>query len=964
MKMNMKKIISWGMMLAAAFTLTNCAKEIEDPNQQAEKQGYPFEIVASTVDTKTVNDGMATKWDDNDAINLFHAVAGKTDYVTNDEFTIADVETGRFTGTLTEALEAGKSYDWYALYPYNSYIATPGEREVGYVYIGHSKGLNQTGYDNMESLKETICPLYGVAKEVASSETPSITMNHLTSVVAIKVTNTTEELLTIETASLTAEDDIVGSYYIDITQSPVVYTASGEDYVKNTAVVNVSDGTALDKGESATLYLAIKPFTAKAGTSLTLSVNGYAKEPKVLTSDVTFHAGKIKTLTFAYDKVEEPEQPSAWVLTELANIKTGDQVVIVSTKDGNSYAMSNDKGTSSAPQAVKVTYSDNMLSQAPDKNLVWSFEVTNNKYSFYKDSDTWLYCTNTNNGVRVGTNEAKTFVLDAASGYLKHEGTSRFLGVYNSQDWRCYTNTTGNTVDQTFQFFVKTIGVETPEVPMTPELAVDPATVNVAAAGGDAEFSYIVTNPTDGVSVSASTEATWISGFVYSTANKVTFTVAENTETEAREAVVTLSYIGAESKTVTVKQDAKVPEGMKVDVLTRATTGVEGTTYAEWSGKTVATSSAVYAGQSAGGNDAIQLRSNNNNSGIVTTISGGYVKKVVVTWNSNTAADRTLNVYGKNSAYSAATDLYDSNTQGTLLGTIINGTSTELEVTGNYQYIGLRSASGAMYLDEIQITWSPEASDAPVVPELAVNPATVEVAAAGGNAEFGYTVTNPTEGVSVSASTVANWISDFVYSTANKVSFTVAENTATEAREAVVTLSYTGAESKTVTIKQAAAESSEPETPGAEGTHYVKVTSEPTDWSGDYLIVCEYGAVAFDGSLTTLDAVNNTVSVAIEDGKIKATDAMKSSQFTIDASGIVKSASGYYIGQTSNVNGLKSSQSTKYTNTISVNNDGTVNIVSGGAYLRYNSTSGQYRFRYYKSSSYTGQKAIQLYKLN
>lgn len=297
-----KQIISWGMMLAAAFTLTNCAEEIENPNQQPEKQGYPYEIVASTVDTKTVNDGMATKWDDNDAINLFHAVAGTQDYGTNDEFTIADVETGRFTGTLTKGLVAGNSYDWYALYPYNSNIATPGDRTQGYTYIGHSQGLNQTGYDSMASLKETICPLYGVAKAVASSETPSITMNHLTSVVAIKVTNTTEEPLTITTASLTAEEDIVGPYYIDITKNPVVYKAR-EGSVKNTAVVNVSEGTVLDKGDFATLYLAIKPFTAKAGTSLTLSVNNYAKEPKVLTSDVTFHAGKIKTLNFAYDYV-------------------------------------------------------------------------------------------------------------------------------------------------------------------------------------------------------------------------------------------------------------------------------------------------------------------------------------------------------------------------------------------------------------------------------------------------------------------------------------------------------------------------------------------------------------------------------------------------------------------------------------------------------------------------------------
>ena len=143
----------------------------------------------------------------------------------------------------------------------------------------------------------------------------------------------------------------------------------------------------------------------------------------------------------------------------------------------------------------------------------------------------------------------------------------------------------------------------------------------------------------------------------------------------------------------------------KVDVLNRAFTGVSGTSYSSWSGKT-ATSSAVYAGQSAGGNDAIQLRSKNNNSGIITTTSGGKATKVVVSWNSNTSNGRTLNVYGKNSAYEAATDLYDNSTQGTLLDTIVKGTSTELTIDGDYEYIGLRSNIDPMYLDEIQITWS------------------------------------------------------------------------------------------------------------------------------------------------------------------------------------------------------------------------------------------------------------------
>ncbi len=154
-------------------------------------------------------------------------------------------------------------------------------------------------------------------------------------------------------------------------------------------------------------------------------------------------------------------------------------------------------------------------------------------------------------------------------------------------------------------------------------------------------------------------------------------------------------------------------EGEVVDVLTRETTGVTGTNYADWSGKSV-TSSAVYAGQSAGGNDAIQLRSNNNNSGIVTTASGGKATKVAVVWNSNTSSGRTLNVYGKNSQYSAATDLYNTSNRGTLLGTIVCGTSTELVIEGDYEYIGLRSASNAMYLESVSITWDESAGVTPV----------------------------------------------------------------------------------------------------------------------------------------------------------------------------------------------------------------------------------------------------------
>ena len=153
----------------------------------------------------------------------------------------------------------------------------------------------------------------------------------------------------------------------------------------------------------------------------------------------------------------------------------------------------------------------------------------------------------------------------------------------------------------------------------------------------------------------------------------------------------------------------------------------------------------------------------------------------------------------------------------------------------------------------------------------------------------------------------------------------------------------------------------------ASAQNYVKVTSAPADWSGDYLIVYEDGSVALNGGLTDkLDKVANTVEVNIANDKIEATDAMKAAQITIVNNGdnyTLQSASGFYFGQTSNANGLASSKTTKYTNTLSLNEDGTVNVISsGGAYLRYNFSKDQTRFRYYKSSTYTQQKAITLYK--
>ena len=128
-----RQILTLGAICAAAFTLTNCNKEIAEPKAPV-TEGIPFEIVAATADTKTENTGLNTKWTAGDALNVFHAEAGTTTYGTNYEFTYTGAD-NKFKGKLTTGLEAGKSYDWYALYPYSSHIKTPTNSDRGGVRL-------------------------------------------------------------------------------------------------------------------------------------------------------------------------------------------------------------------------------------------------------------------------------------------------------------------------------------------------------------------------------------------------------------------------------------------------------------------------------------------------------------------------------------------------------------------------------------------------------------------------------------------------------------------------------------------------------------------------------------------------------------------------------------------------------------------------------------------------------------
>lgn len=147
-----------------------------------------------------------------------------------------------------------------------------------------------------------------------------------------------------------------------------------------------------------------------------------------------------------------------WKKVELKDLTSGDVFVIAEVHDLEySYAMSNDKGTST-PTAVRITLSKDgaTIAGTVADNLKWNVGKSGNTYIFYPngDNEKWLYCTNTNNGVRVGTNDNKTFQLYENSGYsgLKNIATNRYIGVYNKL-WMCYDNVNNYIKGQQIAFY-------------------------------------------------------------------------------------------------------------------------------------------------------------------------------------------------------------------------------------------------------------------------------------------------------------------------------------------------------------------------------------------------------------------------------------------------------------------------------------------------------------------------------
>ncbi len=305
----MKRNLIMTAMAVTAVLSVSCNKNLEtDPLSQPSE---PFRIYLSLAETKTVNDGLSTKWVVEDRLNIHYAKSETNEYVSAGRFDIKDAETGRAEQYSGDApvLDANATYDWYAFYRYNSNNSPAQTKMALPVGCKNTGSQTQTGNDNMAHIfgansNNNFFPLYGCAKGVPGSEFPTIIMKNVAALAEYKVTNSLDKDITITGITLEGSNPLVGTVNVNYEQEEAVVSPKT---TSNSAVLNVSEGTAIAPGASACFYAGVIPGEQ---TSLTVTVNVKDADGTVgsqvftLTpaAPVIFRSGKIKTLALPFSQ--------------------------------------------------------------------------------------------------------------------------------------------------------------------------------------------------------------------------------------------------------------------------------------------------------------------------------------------------------------------------------------------------------------------------------------------------------------------------------------------------------------------------------------------------------------------------------------------------------------------------------------------------------------------------------------
>lgn len=367
-----------------------------------------------------------------------------------------------------------------------------------------------------------------------------------------------EEKISTITLTADSEADMVGQHYLYLDTYNVV-KANGNN-TANVLTIN-ADNLSIDEG-NVTFWACFLPCVVKSlKVEVETNMATYTRVIETCSLDFKQNARNILSINMASaERVEKETEGAALPFEEdFSSITSGNstntggsgtKVTTDQMANFNSFATA----TYQAGGAVRIGKSGSL--ETKELNLAEDFHVIVSAKGW---SETELLLT-----VSAGDQSNDVNLTTYIGGdYVE------YVLNFNAIDAK---ETVKFTTTSSARCFIDKIQIKTGHAEL-PSVLKATAPGQMPAAGGDGSFTFTLTNPKDGQSVSATEELDWISD-VSVAGNKVTYTVAANTSSESREGTITLKYEGVEDVEVTVTQagyvdpDAGGNEGGEEKIMT------------------------------------------------------------------------------------------------------------------------------------------------------------------------------------------------------------------------------------------------------------------------------------------------------------------------------------------------------------------------------------------------------------
>lgn len=578
----MKKIISTLMIIAAAaISFSSCQKQemIAPEASQEVTLTFASEKPVFADETKTEWTGDAIQWSKGDKISIAYTVNGNWQNASGDasgdaklyksEALAAAAETAQFNVSTSFKGTTEGTHVFYGVYPAPSGTAFS-EAPVATLTVPAIQTPGASSFDGAADL------MTGVSvEEYTSLPAGEIISMEWTRLVAhanitLKALNGVTEGETVSSIKLTAQEgaNLVGSQKVNLLTNEV------ECNNNESNVIDLMGGNLSVSAEGNIEFWACFLPTTLTSLKVEVETNKASYTREITGIEKTFKQNARNTLSIKMNEATRvAKEEESWVLVRPADGLTEGTYVLVASTKAETGALVSTNGSSSAPAFnTSVSVSDNTLNGVTEAmQFDLSGTAGNYKLAVTGQTTNYLYTTSANNGVRVGTNANNVWTITQHDSnpdafVFKCNATSRFLGVYNEADWRCYTssnadNFTNDKGSSQIYLYKKQSGPVVPDT--TPSITVEETLeLTSAEAEGTISVTYKNLEALEAAAYSdeaCTTECDWL---IALWENDAVSYLAEANEGDERTAYIQIYALDADAneftKVITVTQAAYV----------------------------------------------------------------------------------------------------------------------------------------------------------------------------------------------------------------------------------------------------------------------------------------------------------------------------------------------------------------------------------------------------------------------